>query len=173
MLRAAAEAPGTLCIGIDPVAAAMAKSSTRAHRARSGNAIFALGAIESLPEELSGLASFVTVNLPWGSLLRAGAAPDVDLLRKIAAICRPDARLDVVYSASARDATELGRLGLSEPDPSPRFAGMAAAYADGGFQLDDVRAIPAAALRELGTTWAKKLWRDPERRAWRLTSRRD
>ena len=173
MLRAASEAPASFCIGVDPVAAAMAKSSSQALRARNGNAIFALGAVESLPEELTGLASIITVNLPWGSLLRAVAAPDVELLRNIAAMCRPAARLQVVYSASPRDATELARLGLSDPDPCRRVMEMAAAYDDAGFQLDEVRAIDATELRALGTTWAKRLWRDPERRAWRLTARKD
>jgi hypothetical protein len=170
VLRAASNAPGTLWIGLDPVAAAMAKSSSQALRARNGTAIFALGAVESLPEELAGCASRVTVNLPWGSLLRAVAAPDVELLLNIAAICRPTARLQVVYSASRRDASELARLGLSEPDPCRRRTEMAAAYEDAGFHLEDVRLIRSEDLRELGTTWAKKLWRDPERRAWHLTA---
>ncbi|MEX1103870.1 MAG: class I SAM-dependent methyltransferase, partial [Dehalococcoidia bacterium] len=53
VLRAAASAPGTVCIGLDPVASAMARSSSEALRRRTGNAIFALGAVESLPEELT------------------------------------------------------------------------------------------------------------------------
>ncbi|MGH2611303.1 MAG: class I SAM-dependent methyltransferase, partial [Tepidiformaceae bacterium] len=80
VLRAAQADPGRLWVGIDPVAASMAKTSTTAIRSRAENAIFVLGSVESLPAEFEGLAGRVTVNLPWGSLLRAVAAPAPELL---------------------------------------------------------------------------------------------
>ncbi|MEX0781360.1 MAG: class I SAM-dependent methyltransferase [Dehalococcoidia bacterium] len=171
VLRAAASAPATLWIGLDPVAAAMARSSSEALRRRTGNAIFVLGAVESLPGELTACASRVTVNLPWGSLLRAVAAPEVTLLANIASICQPGACLEIVYSASARDTAELARVGLREADPETRLADLKLDYADAGFRLDGVTRIDSAGLRDLGTTWAKRLWRDPERQAWRILAR--
>jgi 16S rRNA (adenine(1408)-N(1))-methyltransferase len=171
-LRAAAAAPNFLHIGIDPVATAMAKSSTEALRRRS-NAIFALGSIEALPEELAGVATRLTVNLPWAGLLRAVAAPETELLANIATICQPGACLEIVYSASRRDARELARLGLGELDSCKRLPDLRNGYAAAGFQLEGARRIANEELKELGTTWSKRLWRDPERHAWRLSARRD
>ena len=146
----------------------MARASARPPQ----NALFALGAVEALPTGLSGVASLVTVNLPWGSLLRAVAAPDHDCLRNIAAMCAPGAELRVTYSASVRDGQELARLGISEPDACRRVEELARAYATAGFDVTCVEPLAMLQLRELGTTWARRLWRDPERRAWRILARR-
>lgn len=158
---------------MDPVAAAMARASITAARSRRGNALYVLGAVESPPAALAGSVSAVTVNLPWGSLLRAVAAPDTALLRNIAEMSRPGAVLAVTYSASPRDAAEVARLGISEPDPTARGPEMSEAYEASGWQLASIECLPANALARLGTTWSKRLSRDPQRRAWRIIARRD
>ncbi len=77
MARARAE-PAAFVIGIDASAAAMAEASRRAARpaARGGvaNALFVVAAAERPPIELLGIADEVTINFPWGSLLRGALA---------------------------------------------------------------------------------------------------
>ena len=168
MARAARADTSRLWLGIDPVAANMARVSARP----PANALFALGSVEAMPGELAGLASLVTVNLPWGSLLRAVAAPDSDLLRNLAVSCTRGAELRVTFSASMRDAKELTRLGLAQPDPCRRAPDLERVYDEAGFALTWLEPLSSAELRDLGTTWAKRLWRDPDRRAWRIVARR-
>jgi hypothetical protein len=149
----------------------MEQASTAALRGRLPNALFALGSIEALPGEFEGLATIVTVTLPWGSLLRAVALPDPNLLRSVASMCRAGATVESVFSASVRDANELQRLGLAGIDPLHRRAELKAGYAAAGMCIEDVAALSSAELRSLGTTWAKRLSHDVERRTWRVTAR--
>jgi 16S rRNA (adenine(1408)-N(1))-methyltransferase len=161
-----------LFLGIDPVHAALAGASLTATRKRNGasNAVFAVASVESLPAEIAGLASRVTVNLPWGGLLRAVAGPDPALLANVRALCRPDACLDVVYSASPTDVAQFARAGIADPDPCLRRPAIERAYAAAGFGALNIDELPPGAFAALETTWAGRLARDPRRRAWRLSA---
>jgi Methyltransferase domain len=74
VLAAAAARPDRLAVGVDASAAAMAEASWRAARRseRGGlpNAVFVVAAAEALPPELDGVADLVTIQFPWGSLLK-------------------------------------------------------------------------------------------------------
>jgi hypothetical protein len=85
-------------------------------------------------------------------------------------MCRAGATVEVTYSASARDARELARLGLHDPDPLRRRSELGGGYAAAGLHLEQVELLSSADLRGLGTTWARRLARDAERRAWRLSA---
>ncbi|MEM7051759.1 MAG: class I SAM-dependent methyltransferase [Acidobacteriota bacterium] len=117
VLDRARREPEVLCLGLDAVQAAMRRSSRRAASkvARGGapNALFVVAAVEELPGDLEGLASRLTVNFPWGSLLRAVALPDVEVLQRIAAVGRSGARLTALinYAVFEDDAYRV-RLGL-------------------------------------------------------------
>jgi len=107
-----------LHIGIDAVASAMAEASRRAAAkpARGGvdNALFLHASLEALPGALAGLADAITVNYPWGSLLRAAVMPDAVLLANLAALARPPATLDILINMQPlRDADYAARLGLT------------------------------------------------------------
>ncbi|HEY0301768.1 MAG TPA: 16S rRNA (adenine(1408)-N(1))-methyltransferase NpmA, partial [Rhizomicrobium sp.] len=93
VLDRARREPRGFHIGLDPVADAMADASRRAAAkpARGGldNALFLQASLETMGGELGGLADRITVNYPWGSLLRAIALPDVGLLTQLAALAKP------------------------------------------------------------------------------------
>src|SRR5258706_5718256 len=78
VLARARREPGTLVIGIDASAVAMAASSLRAARptCKGGlpNALFVVAAAERPPDELCAVAAEVTILFPWGSLLRVALA---------------------------------------------------------------------------------------------------
>jgi 16S rRNA (adenine(1408)-N(1))-methyltransferase len=94
--------PKSLCMAVDPDAAALAEYAYRAGRksARGGvtNVIFVVASVEQLPRELDGLAERVRINFPWGSLLRALLAPEPPLLGSIARILRPGGSFEIVLS---------------------------------------------------------------------------
>lgn len=113
VLARSANEPDRLFVGIDAALDGLRDGSRRAVRGHLGSVLFVQAPVEILPPELGGIADEVTVTLPWGSLLAAilGSAPGV--LAGIRALCRPGARIEVVFSIDpVRDEGELARLGL-------------------------------------------------------------
>jgi 16S rRNA (adenine(1408)-N(1))-methyltransferase len=177
--RLARQRPEVLAIGVDANAAPLREAAARVGRkpARGGlaNARYGQLTLEQAPGALVALADELTVLLPWGSLLRAVAAADAQALASLRAICKPGARLRVLFGHGPADAAALAALGLSLPPaaaPAPVVAAFAAdlvhRYAEAGL---DVRArqVPPAEVRELPTTWAKKLaFSGRARRFWEL-----
>ncbi|HJZ88789.1 MAG TPA: class I SAM-dependent methyltransferase [Polyangia bacterium] len=172
MYRSARAKPTRFCVGVDSNADNLAEISRRAGRkpARGGasNALFVHATAEALPPELAGLATRVTILLPWGSLLRAVAQPDPVVLAGVRGLCRPGARLEVVMAYAERDPTTAGALAplererlLREVLPRYRAAGFVAT----------VGPLTAAEVRQLGTTWAARLAFGRERPFWRLRAR--
>jgi 16S rRNA (adenine(1408)-N(1))-methyltransferase len=145
----------------------MADSARRAARAGIANLLFVQAAIETLPVELTGVADRITVNYPWGSLLRAVAAPDIGLLAAIAGTGRPGATFTLLVNMSVfDDAGYCARLGLPHP---PILADAGAAVAAFGAAGLDVTAVVAdLAVLPYKTSWGQRLVRGSRRRILRL-----
>ena len=124
-------------------------------RGAPGNALFVVADALAPPAELSRLASHLTINFPWGSLLRGLLAGDDGLLTGLRSLARAGAALDVRLNAGA-----LGEAGWTLETGADR---VAAALVRAGFAIVAARELPVAALREVPTTWAKRLafGRDP------------
>jgi 16S rRNA (adenine(1408)-N(1))-methyltransferase len=121
VLRSARAHPERQHIGMDAIAEPMAESIRRASAkpARGGvpNARFLVSDAVDPPAELAGRASLVTVNYPWGSLLRAVAAPEPDGLARVVGLLRPGGRLVALLNASAaEDSAYAERLELPALD---------------------------------------------------------
>jgi len=173
VLATAAANPGQLVLGIDPVAAAMVESSRRASRpaGRGGlpNALFVVASAEALPAELRGVAALVTVNLPWGSLLRGALALDGAAASGIAALAAPGGRVELLVAPAARD-----RL-AGDIDVRARVTGsLAADWRSHGLELLDARPATAEDLAARATTWGRRLGleRGTEREPWLLSLER-
>lgn len=178
MLSSARNGPDLLWIGIDASLDGLAAASTQAARpAKRGgaeNALFIHASAESLPCELEGLATSVTVLLPWGSLLAAVAKPDPAVLTNIAALCAPGAAFRALFTVDpVRDAKELERLGLDCVGAPEWESRVRCAYDEAGFERVAVKPVPMTVVAELGTTWAKRIARTPGRNAWEIRACRD
>ncbi|MBI2780653.1 MAG: hypothetical protein HYX55_02500 [Chloroflexi bacterium] len=161
VLAVAAHDPRTLAIGLDANAAAMAESSRRAAGpARKGglpNAAFIVAAAEAPPAALGGVADVVTVQFPWGSLLRGcvGRAPIV--AAGLAGLVAPGGAVELLLAPSARD----GLAGI--PLESDAIAGLVrATFAPHGFELACARPATAAEIARSGSTWARRLRRSAQ-----------
>ena len=84
------------------------RAAAKAARGGRPNALFLVAAAETLPSELSGIAGGVTVNFPWGSLLRGVLAQDMPILEGLGRLLGPNGRLEAMVSAVARDGLTLG-----------------------------------------------------------------
>lgn len=138
----------------------MADASRRAAAkpARGGleNVLFLQGSLESLGQELSGLADQVTVNYPWGSLLRAVALPEPSLLAKLTDIAKPGAQLDILVNMQPlRDPALAARLGLEDAalaKDQPQLRGL---YAGAGLAVRSIDDVTGQLIH--ATRWGSQL----------------
>ena len=157
--RARAEAE-TLCIGLDAVAEAMAESARRARakpaKGGAANALYIVGRAEALPPELVGRCDEITVNYPWGSLLKAVTEPLPDVLAGIAACAKAGARVALLINlAPFQDPEQRDRLGLSELDAEIAAERLTPAYEAAGLKITEIETL----LGDLPerTSWGRRL----------------
>ncbi len=138
-------------IGIDACRENLQDVSRRA----PANALFVIANAQALPEELSALASHISINFPWGSLLAGLLSADEGLLHGLARIGQPNARLDVRLNGGA-----LAEQGWSLEDGAARIHDVLAAC---GFRMATASALSSGELKIFPTTWAKRIafGRDP------------
>lgn len=164
VLALAAAEPRSFVIGIDANAAAMAESSRRAWRPHGrrpvANAWFLVEAAEALPGSLAGVASLVTVTMPWGSLLRGVLGLDPVTRHGIASVLAPGGRLEVLASVTPADGVD----GLATLD-GEAGAAIASAWAGAGLALVAMRRATVEDLRRTRSSWARRLG---DRPVWRL-----
>jgi len=147
--------PDWLAIGLDACREGLRDRSRKP--LPGGNALFVIANALALPPGLSGLATRITINFPWGSLLRGLLDGDPALLDGLHAVARPGAILECRLNGGA-----LAEAGWALDDGAARVgrvlrdAGFAPA-AMGPTRLD------ARALRACPTSWARRLafGRDP------------
>ena len=124
------------------------------------NARFIASGVEQLPADLAGMASFVTVHFPWGSLLRAAVGDDVDGAAEIARLVARGGLLRLLVSAAARDASGGGVVDL---DPGA----VVAAYRELGMEARGCRPASADDLAAAHSTWGRRLLSSGrDRRTW-------
>ena len=149
--------PNKFYIGIDPNTRPLEKISEKIHRkpTKGGapNVLFIQSAVEDLPEELDGVANEVHVHFPWGSLLRAVAMGDVEVLRNLRRVCAEGALLEVVIGIDpVRDKTEIERLGIKVEFIDDVLVEN---YRAAGFEIVET----GLSSQSLDTSWAKRLQR--------------
>ena len=155
VLALAARQPDTLAIGLDANAAAMAGSSRRAWRGRGAlpNALFAVAAAERPPAALDSLAGSLTVNFPWGSLLRGLQGENDGVLAGVARLMAPGAEGRILISVVPRDGMP----------PVPPLSELAPAYERHGLDLVEMRPATREEVAASGSSWAKRLRAGRER----------
>ena len=151
----------------------MAEASRRAARAatRGGlpNALFVVAAAERLPPELIGAADEVTINFPWGSLLRGALALDETVASGIVSLLRRGASLTTYLSLTDRDGLALPSL--DEPGEAEALADRWACH---GLRLESVCRAGADELAATGSSWARRLGAGTAGRpAWKIRLWRD
>lgn len=161
VLDAARAHPLHSVIGVDACRDNLRGASRRAPE----NALFLIANALDLPQEFAGLASAITVNFPWGTLLTGllDESEDAPLWATLARLARPGATLDIRLNGGA--LTEAGWTLEAGAERARRLAGRA------GFRMQGIRTLAAEELRAFPTTWARRLafGRDP--RALALSGR--
>ena len=138
-------------IGIDAC-----RENLRAHsQQKLPNALFIIASAQALPSELNGLASRLTINFPWGSLLESLLINDPALMDNLSAIARGQASLDIYLNGEAlRTAGWTLEAGADQIESNLNASNWA---------TKSRACLDANSLRSLSSTWAKRLafGRDP------------
>jgi 16S rRNA (adenine(1408)-N(1))-methyltransferase len=169
--------PNKFFIGIDANVKPLEKPSMKATRKpnKGGlpNVMFVQAAVEDLPKEFDGVADEIHIHFPWGSLLRAVANGESEVLRSLRRIAAPECQLEIVIGIDPeRDRAELARLGIENISDEYLRRVMAEKYAKAGFAVKEPRRTGAAPQwSALETSWARKLQSNSNRRVFFLIGR--
>jgi 16S rRNA (adenine(1408)-N(1))-methyltransferase len=167
--RQARDNPDKFYIGIDANAKPLEKISMKATRkpAKGGlpNVLFVQAAVESLPDELNGVADEVHIHFPWGSLLRAVLTGDESIIENLRRICAPECLVEIVTGIDEeRDKSEIERLGIPTLTAEYLENILIPKYRAAGFEILENGILPAAEWSKLETSWARKLQTDSHRK---------
>jgi 16S rRNA (adenine(1408)-N(1))-methyltransferase len=143
--------PDTFALGIDACREQLVARSRRA----PANALYLIANALELPPELDGLATHLTINFPWGSLLAGLVSGDTALYQRLAAIARPGALLEVRLNAGA-----TAEAGIDLDDGAVYIRRL---LRTAGFEVRPPSPMSAGDLRAYPSTWAHRLafGRDP------------
>jgi 16S rRNA (adenine(1408)-N(1))-methyltransferase len=166
--QSARENPAKFYLGIDANANPLRKISMKATRqpAKGGapNLMFVQAAIEDLPAELNDTADEIHIHFPWGSLLRAVARGDADVLKNLHRISAPACLLEVVIGIDpVRDHPEISRLELPALTAEYLKTPLAAKYENAGFRLRESGIAAPDEWPHLQSSWARRLQRNDRR----------
>lgn len=135
------------------------------------NVLYLQAAVEDLPKEMNGIASEVTVQFPWGSLLRGVAGADEGVLSNLRRVCLPGAQLSVILALDPeRDQFEWERLGLGKISFDYLERVLVAKYQAAGFRILRAKELSATDLSQLHSSWARRLHRSPARSFFRIVA---
>jgi 16S rRNA (adenine(1408)-N(1))-methyltransferase len=135
------------------MADASRRAAARPDRGGLANTLFLQASLESLSPSLEAVADEITINYPWGSLLRAVAMPDAHLLSKLAAVSRSGARLELhINTHPFRDHSYVARIGLAGALLMTGRDAFVAAYAGAGLVVTEISDVSGSA-----TSWGKRL----------------
>ncbi len=162
----AIENPNTFYIGVDPNAKQLEIYSKTALRKKLANVLFVVGSIEIMPQELESFANKITVNLPWGSLLKEIVKPNPSILKKY---LKQDGELEILLGYDRNlEPSETARLEIPELDDELLANTIVPAFQNDGFSLVEKSEISRTSLKKVNTTWGNKLTFGKERKIFRL-----
>ncbi len=151
--RFAREQDHCLAIGVDSNRDALREAAKLAERkpARGGapNTLFVIGQAEALPDELAGVADWVTIYFPWAALLKMILSGDERLPPILSQLMTSRSRLSVVLNAEAVPD------GFAEPTPSSLRNSLEQPLDDASLRI--TRCDWLAADQSPPTTWGGRL----------------
>lgn len=127
------------------------------------NALFVIASAQDLPQEFDGLISQVTINFPWGSLLKSLLTGDAALMSGLARIAKPHTQIDLRLNggapAEAGSCLESGTQAIFDHIHRQ------------GWNARNPYLMDGHTLQHFPSTWAKRLAYGRDPRAIALSAR--
>ena len=123
--------------------------------------LFVIASAQSLPAELNGFISHLSINFPWGSLLESLLTGDSKLMRGLESVSHSATSIDLFLNGGALE--EAG---------TTLEAGAEKIYdhlIQSGWQLRRPVMLNDNVLKSFPTTWARRLAHGRDPRAIRLS----
>ena len=168
--KSAEKNPDKYYIGVDPSEKQLLVYSKRALRKKLTNVIFCLGSIEIPPKELMGLADVAFILLPWGTLLKNIVLPSREISKKISELIKRNGKLEIIFGYHQEfEPAEVERLDL--PPLSKEYVNntIIPEFEKHGFELSSLQELTKGDLKQLETTWSKKLSFGKMRQIFKIT----
>lgn len=156
--KSASETPNVLYIGVDPVQKQLEQYSKKALKDKLRNTLFVLGSAEMFPFQNPDILDSVNILFPWGTLLACVANPDGKLLNTLKLVMKNCAKLKLTFGYSPdSEPREVTRLSLGEIDDNYIKTNITPVLEKYGFLLTQFKHLERPEIKELESTWSKKL----------------
>lgn len=143
------------------------RAAAKPSRGGVSNALFICSSLEQLPAEFCQVATKITVNYPWGSLLKAVVQPDITALQIIKNLARAKAQLTILINYSVfEDEAYAARMGLPKLDLCKAQKELPALYRQASIDLRKVTLLQGES--PVRTTWGQKLTKASNRKVLML-----
>lgn len=170
VLKNALKNPNNLYIGIDPSEKQLQIYSKEANKKRLNNALFVVDSLQMLTSDLYNTADELFINLPWGTLLEQIVNPTKESILTMYNLLKEEGTLQIVLGYQDQlEPGETERLNLPELNYElikdviyPAFT----AYTD--FELVDYNKIDKDELKQINSSWAKKLMHGSDRPLYKI-----
>lgn len=146
-----------LYIGLDPAEKQIQIYSKKANRRRLKNALYILGSLENLPEELYSTVDKIFVNLPWGTLLEKIVKSNEIYTKELSKILKRDGEIEIIFGyVPELEPSETERLGLPKIENESDVLKVFSTFKK-IFEVVEMKRLVKEDLDKIETTWAKKL----------------
>lgn len=155
--RNAIKNKNNLYIGLDPAEKQIQIYSKKANRRRLKNALYILGSLENLPEELYSTVDKIFVNLPWGTLLEKIVKSNEIYTKELSKILKRDGEIEIIFGyVPELEPSETERLGLPKIENESDVLKVFSTFKK-IFEVVEMKRLVKEDLDKIETTWAKKL----------------
>jgi 16S rRNA (adenine(1408)-N(1))-methyltransferase len=164
LFKNAIKNPDTFYIGVDPSEKSLEEYSKKAVKQKVNNVLFVVGSLEVFPIELEGIASEVVINLPWGTLLQAIAKPTQENSNQLKKIFKETGKLTIIFGYDNNlEPSETKRLNLSTITEKQIREEVIPAFENFGFTISIFSVVSSDELKNLESSWGKRIALRPER----------
>ena len=162
----------TLYIGLDPAEKQIQIYSKKSNRRRLKNALYVIGSLENLPDELYSTVDKIFINLPWGTLLEKIVKSNETYIRELSTILKKDGEIEIIFGYLPElEPSETERLDLpvieNESDVLKAFSTFKKI-----FEVIEMKRLLKDELEKIETTWAKKLKFGKDRFIYKIVLRK-
>jgi len=152
--------PERFVIGVDAC-----RENLRQHsRINLPNMLFVIACALELPCEFGGLFSHITINFPWGSILKGLMVRDARLMHGLASVSALNAKIEINLNGGA-----LAEAGSNlENGAGIIYENLSRC----GWELKPIQLMDQDVLKMFPTTWARRLAHGRDPRGMALRGRR-
>jgi len=162
----------TLYIGLDPAEKQIQIYSKKSNRRRLKNALYVIGSLENLPDELYSTVDKIFINLPWGTLLEKIVKSNETYTNELFKILKKNGEIEIIFGyVPELEPSETERLDLpvieNESDVLKAFSTFKKI-----FEVIEMKRLLKEDLDKIETTWAKKLKFGKDRFIYKIVLRK-